>query len=235
MVGRKGSGKTTVAGAIARGLRERGYRVGVVKHVHGELDHRDKDTYVHGKYSEVVGAVAGSEYAVFFKRSGTLEDVLALMDVDFVVVEGFHENKTFPRVVCGKTAEEVREMFDGLEVAVSGVVASSGCTFHVPVLDPFRDRDRLVDIAERTAFKLPNLNCGACGSSCYGLARRIVAGEGSPSECVALSGGDVRVSVDGRPLPLNPFVREVVRGVVAGLVRPLKGFKRGRVVIEVEF
>jgi molybdopterin-guanine dinucleotide biosynthesis protein MobB len=48
-------------------------------------------------------------------------------------------------------------------------------------------------------------------------------------------GPRIRLTVDGRPLGLKPFVAETMAGVVAGLVRPLKGGRGRKVAVSIDF
>ena len=48
-------------------------------------------------------------------------------------------------------------------------------------------------------------------------------------------GPKVRLAVDGMTIALKPFVAETVAGVVAGLVRPLKGGRGRKAVVSIDF
>ena len=87
-------GKTLLGEHLVAALRERGLRVGVVKHVHHGVDYRVKDT---GRYlgagAERVVAVGPSEYMLVEKRRlGFWEAIQLLSGSDTVVVEGFKEH-----------------------------------------------------------------------------------------------------------------------------------------------
>ena len=95
-VGRSGSGKTTLIERLIQVLRERGYRVGAVKHhFHPTLvDQEGKDTW---RY-EVAGAspvsiISAVQTAVFLQteRELPLDQVIAqyYQSVDIVLVEGY--------------------------------------------------------------------------------------------------------------------------------------------------
>ena len=86
---------------------------------------------------------------------------------------------------------------------------------------------------EGKAFKLPNLNCGSCGlETRYELAREIVKGNRSEEDCTSLQ-PTTEVKIDGRPMPMNPFISGIVRGTILGMLSPLKGFKKGKVEIKI--
>jgi len=86
---------------------------------------------------------------------------------------------------------------------------------------------------EEKAFKLPNLNCGGCGyETCYEMAREIVKGNKSMEDCVSLQPA-TKVKIDGKLMPMNPFISELVESTVRGLLSPLKGFSKGRIEIKI--
>jgi len=92
--------------------------------------------------------------------------------------------------------------------------------------------DKVADLVEQRAFKLPDLDCGGCGhESCYDLAREIVAGNGSPDDCVSLQ-PDTEILVDGKSVPMNPFIAGMMRSTILGMLSSLKGFKRGKIEIK---
>ena len=92
---------------------------------------------------------------------------------------------------------------------------------------------KIADLVEEKAFKLSNLNCGGCGhDTCYDMAREIVAGTGSVGDCVSLQPA-TEVKIDGRPMPMNPFISGIVRGTILGMLSSLKGFKKGKIEIGV--
>ncbi len=103
VVGRSGSGKTTLMEKLIRELKNRGYRIGTIKH-HShpgiEMDKPGKDTW---RYSQ-----AGSDHVVIaapdqvasirrVEREPTLNEIAAtITDVDLILAEGYKrsgENK----------------------------------------------------------------------------------------------------------------------------------------------
>jgi len=41
------------------------------------------------------------------------------------------------------------------------------------------------------------------------------------------------VRIDGKLVPMNPFISSIVRSTILGVLSPLKGFKRGRIEINI--
>ena len=178
VVGYKNSGKTTLTRALIRELAGRGHRVAAVKHTTEQMDLGDKDTARLGEFAEQVGFVSPTQSGVFIKGEVCLDEILVHLDADLVVIEGFKQEQTYPKIACLSGRSEDQNLFSGL------IICAVGPGDRAPELSnpdvPYLNRDaieQIADLAEKTAFKLPNLNCGGCGyEDCYGLACQIVAG-----------------------------------------------------------
>jgi len=245
IVGYKNSGKTTLTQRLAQELTRMGRKVAVIKHTSHALDVSGKDTAILGEVVNQVGLISPDESAVFWKSPLSLEDIVAYVDADIVLVEGFKAETTFPKVVCLRGQPDDRDLFDGLAICAVGPaeqvdtadIASdrlrSAASVH-GVDVPLFSRDEVGKIAalvDEKAFKLPNLDCGGCGHErCYDMAREIVAGTGSVDDCVSLQ-PSTQVRVDGELLSMNPFIAAIVRDVVVAMLSSLKGFKKGKIEI----
>jgi len=243
IIGYKNSGKTTLARTLTRELTGRGHEVAVIKHSSHSLDLSGKDTAVLGEAISQVGFISPQESAVFWKKPLSLENIIPYLEADIVLVEGFKQAKTFPKIVClgveldNADRDRLDDLFDDLAICAVGPDDQVG-ELAIPSFDKLRTplfgRDEvglIADLAEEKAFKLPNLDCGGCGhETCYDLAREIVAGSGSVEDCVSLH-PTTEVKVDGQPLPMNPFISDIVKGTILGMLSPLKGFKKGKVEI----
>jgi len=231
VVGYKKTGKTTLVIALARELIERGYHVATVKHAAGGLDFPEGDTARHRTVAEEVGAVSPGEAAIFLRGARSLEEILSHLNADFVLIEGFKEEKTFPKVVCLSGRDEDQALFDGLALCAVGSKSAPG--MEVPVFDLERELGAIADLVEEKAFKLPNLNCGGCGvETCYDLARAIVEGKRSAADCVSLH-PSVEVRIDGALMAINPFIGRMVVRTIEGMLSELKGFKQGTIEIKI--
>lgn len=89
----------------------------------------------------------------------------------------------------------------------------------------------LGDLAIERAFPiLAGLDCGGCGyDDCKGLARAILSGDAGAERCVSYAPG-FSLRVDDTVVPLGPFVQDVTRNTVLGLVRSFKGVEDPRKV-----
>ena len=231
IVGYQNSGKTTLAHALARELTRRGHEVAVVKHTSHHLDLPGKDTAILGDAVSRVGFISPQESGVFWKKPLNLENMIPYLEADILLVEGFKAGKTFPKIVCLRGEPEDRNLFDGLAICAVGP-APEGHQLGVPLLSLDEVR-RIADLVEEKAFKLPNLDCGSCGfETCYELAREIVNGTRSVEDCVSLQPA-TEVRIDGELMPMNPFISDIVRGTILGMLSPLKGFKKGKVEIKI--
>jgi len=232
IIGYQGSGKTTLARALARELAGRGHEVAVIKHSSHHLDLPGKDTAVLGEVVGQAGFISPRESAVFWKKPLSLEDIIPYLEADIVLVEGFKEEKTFPKIVCLRGEFNDRDLFDGLAICAVGPADQVEERSDLPFFER-DDVDEIANLVEQKAFKLPNLDCGSCGHErCYDMAREIVAGSGSVEDCVSLQPA-TEVRVDGRLVSMNPFISSMVRSTILGVLSPLKGFKKGKIEITI--
>jgi molybdopterin-guanine dinucleotide biosynthesis protein B len=242
VVGFKGAGKTRVVEALVRGLSQRGYRVGTVKHASGKhpIDTPGKDTWRHrmaGSYSTAILTPQGS--AVYLNHPVELAEVLPHLGmVDLLILEGFKSLNRVARIIVPSSPKDLDTLANGLEIAVTPISDEGADLYEkgIPVIPLSRLGD-LIDLVLEKAFPvLPGLDCRSCGyEGCEALAKAILAGEAKAESCAPLFGGGVRLMVDGRPIPLNPFVRSFIGNVVLGMTRALKGVEKpGRIEITVD-
>lgn|GEM_PF-1337023 len=120
IVGYQGSGKTTLARTLARELVRRGHEVAAVKHLSHHPDLAGKDTAVLAEEVSQVGFVSPQGSGIFWKSQLSLEEIIAYLEADFIIVEGFKAQKTFPKIVCLRGKPDDRELFDGLAICAVG-------------------------------------------------------------------------------------------------------------------
>jgi molybdopterin-guanine dinucleotide biosynthesis protein B len=98
LVGRSGSGKTSLMVRLLPEIRRRGLTVSTIKHAHHgfDLDHPGKDSFRHREAgAKEVMLVADARWALMHEIGDApqppLEDLVRRMaPVDFVLIEGFH-------------------------------------------------------------------------------------------------------------------------------------------------
>ncbi|HTU03488.1 MAG TPA: molybdopterin-guanine dinucleotide biosynthesis protein B [Candidatus Sulfotelmatobacter sp.] len=111
VVGRSGSGKTTLLEKLIPLLRERGVRVGTIKHhAHGrvEVDVPGKDSWRHRQAGAAAVALASPETLFCIRDAAGLPlDLIAhrfLFDVDLVLTEGFFRSGGAPKIEISRAA-----------------------------------------------------------------------------------------------------------------------------------
>ncbi|MDI3475892.1 MAG: molybdopterin-guanine dinucleotide biosynthesis adapter protein [Thermococcaceae archaeon] len=229
-VGYKKSGKTTTVEAVARVLKERGYRVAIAKSMHAEFERPESDTWRFSRVADAVLLRASDTDALLF-RAEDVNALFSMISADFLLLEGFKSVEHVPRVVCARKPEEVEELGNGLAIAVSGVLASSGLReiAGLPVVDATKEPEKLADIVKKKAFMLPNIDCGLCGFRCSEMAKMIVKGEKTVKDCVVISQKPkVVVKIDGQVLPMKDWVQELVEKTIKGMLSAMKGYREGR-------
>jgi len=196
IVGKSDSGKTTLIEKLVPELTRRGYRIATVKHdVHGfEVDREGKDSWRHKKAGAHT-VVISSPYKV-----AVIRDVEKDLNLD-----------------------EIREKL----IRDVDLIVSEGYKNDVqPKIEVFRKEkhqellctkeDHLIAIASNRTFDV--------GVPCFdledakGLSDFLVEKYLSPRKDKNIS-----LTVDGKVIPLNPFVKGFLKGAIKGMVVPLKG------------
>jgi len=128
LVGASGSGKTRLITQLIRILKERGYRVGAVKHAHHDfqIDHEGKDSFLMSRAGADTVVISSPHQVAFVARKqedSELETLLRdhLSDFDIVLVEGFHWSEA-PKILV--TSREKRDWPNNRgERSCTGIVA----------------------------------------------------------------------------------------------------------------
>lgn len=147
IIGYKDSGKTTLARALVRELTARGYRVAVVKHTSHHIDLAGKDTAILLEAAERVAIVSADATGVFWRKAMSLDDVLAYLDADVVLVEGFKGEGGYPKIACLRAELDDGDLFDAHTIAAVGPTDQVGA-LDVPVFGR-DDIDRIADLVEQ--------------------------------------------------------------------------------------
>jgi molybdopterin-guanine dinucleotide biosynthesis protein B len=229
IVGYKKSGKTTLVMKLSKELSQMGYSVAILKHVSENIDFPHTDTSKFRKHAAFVSAISPKESEIIIKGKKRIEDILTYVDCDIVLVEGFKEEKTFPKIVCVLQPADKKKLCKGLELFTASF-NNDNSEFSIENDDHVK---KMAAIVSEKSFKLPNLNCGHCGhESCFELAKEIVKGKKTIANCVSLN-PPISIKVDGAEFPLNPFMSNLFKNSFLAMLSSLKGFKKGRIEIDI--
>jgi len=201
IVGKSDSGKTTLIEKLVPELTRRGYRVATVKHdIHGfEVDREGKDSWRHKQ--------AGAHSVVISSptKAALIRDVERDMNL-----------------------EEIREklirdvdliLSEGYKKDVQSKVEVFRKEKHKKLL--CTKKDNLVAVVSNRKFRV--------GVPCFdledtkGLANFIEKDFLKPKKEKEIS-----LRVNGKPIPMTPFVRDFLTGTIRGMLSALKGCKESK-------
>ncbi|CCO22361.1 molybdopterin-guanine dinucleotide biosynthesis protein MobB [Maridesulfovibrio hydrothermalis] len=228
IVGKKKTGKTTLGMALVKCLTGRGLKVGVVKHSHHGFDGAEgADTEEYKKIASSVAAYSPSQSFVSWDRERTVQDLMPLMDVDVIVMEGGNKIGWLPRVLMVREDGDNKEFYP--ELALKQYPA---CTRDNP--PAAEDVEQLADMVMEKGFLLPGLNCKACGRDfCMEFVADILAGKAKVSGCKAMD-GDMTITCHGNELGFNPFVADMLSAGITAMLKQLKGYVPGDIHIHIK-
>jgi molybdopterin-guanine dinucleotide biosynthesis protein B len=249
VVGFKDSGKTAVVEALVSKLVKKGLKPATAKHVSKKgfsMDSEGKDSWRHSAAgANPVMVFSDIEMVLKFKDSiqrlslDAISNLAQEYGANVLVLEGFSSlvlgDKSVGKVICPRSEEEYEDFkakarnqvlaycsINPLEEPILNiknglpVVADKVSTW-------IEKRQRILEIMSQ----LPSLDCGKCGkNTCEELAQAIFEGEASVDDCIPLRLKPkikAKLIVDGVDVPIQPFVAEVVRKSVLGMVSTLKG------------
>ena len=142
-IAHSGTGKTTLLEKVVAELKQRGYRVGVVKHdAHRfEIDHPGKDSFRFSRAGADTVLITSQEKLAVVKTHAECPPVEELLeayfgDVDLVLIEGFKDSG-LPKVeVHRREAGHALLCRTGrFDQALLAVVSDEPMVLDVPVLD----------------------------------------------------------------------------------------------------
>ncbi|HQD76954.1 MAG TPA: molybdopterin-guanine dinucleotide biosynthesis protein B [Bacillota bacterium] len=226
------SGKTTTIEHIIAELKRRGYRVGSVKNIHFEqftLDMEGSNTWRHKQAgSELVVARGLRETGILFPQKLGMDKILSYFDHDYVVVEGVADT-VLPKILCASEPGEIESRLNDLVFLISGRISNQLTEYkHVPVLNPLREIEKLVDvIEEKVTEKMPSVqgvdHCNACGSNCRDFVVGTLRGERRREECVYVK-DKVSLFIGQQEVKVNSSFVAGLRGLLDGLVTQLENY-----------
>jgi len=142
-VAKSGSGKTTLLEKVIALLKQRGYRIGVIKHdAHRfDIDHPGKDSYRLTAAGADTMLISSPEKLALVKRHPAepgLEELIVTYfgDVDLILTEGFKGNR-LPKIEIHRAERSPTLLCRGAEYdpALLAVASDEPLELDVPVLD----------------------------------------------------------------------------------------------------
>ena len=215
VVGSSETGKTTAVEILINGLTKMGYTVASAKRIPESeftIDTEGKDTWRHAKAgANTVLSVAPKELTTIKKVDTTeysLEQIIAEFEdeVDIIILEGFKslvgQDMIVPKLVAVKTVDEISEALGRYKniLAFIGPIPDKKVKTEVPFIDVPKEPEKLVDLVKQKVAVL--------------VERKRKQEE------------KITIQLDGRFLPLSPFVQEIVRDTIVAMISTLKGFKK---------
>ncbi|MGC9362048.1 MAG: molybdopterin-guanine dinucleotide biosynthesis protein B [Candidatus Syntrophosphaera sp.] len=225
------TGKTTLATRIISLLRGEGRRVASIKDIHNEdyrADQEGSNSWKHAQAgADQVFARGLHDAALILTPSPDIPRMLDLIYADWLVIEGLKE-AAVPKILCARDAAQADELLDGTVFALWGGISEDHETFKgLPVLPADIADGQLLALVRQNSFEiLPHSDtecCGACGRDCYQMAADIVQGRAKRSDCVLDSQNSITLSMGGEPVTIVPFVQNILRDGILGMVDNLKG------------
>ncbi len=247
VVGEKNSGKTRLIETLTRHLKEKGFKVGVVKHIpHKDftIDSENKDSWRYAKAgAKTVLCVSPEEIAIIRKLKNADKEFKNIFkfttkdEFDCLFVEGFKnklkDDENIPKIVVVKTPKEALKLLGQLKnvLCVVGFLNQTE-TLKVPSFS-FNETEKIADIIEKDleVYKilrgLPGLDCGFCGfKNCFEHAKAIYEKKSTLEKCPILYGKErVILEVNNEKIPLNPFIQNIVKNTILAMISSLKGVK----------
>jgi len=213
VVGSRKSGKTTTVESIVRELTKKGYRTATVKHIHEPnftIDAKGKDTWRHAQAgAHIIVGIAAKELATIKKVDTTKYNLSNITqnckdNTDIIILEGFRElvaqDLTVPKVVTAKNKEEIVEavqVFKPILAFTGPISKTETTTLKIPYANVKTKPEKLTEIIDKRVAPI--------------IKKR--------RECRET----LSIDINGKTLPLNPYVQKVTRNVLFALISTLKG------------
>lgn len=253
VIGTSQSGKTATAVELTKNFVKKGYKVATIKHIpkpNFTIDTPQKDTWRHAQAgATVVISIAPQEITAIRQGDKTnfnwndLQGIINEGEVDLIIVEGFKTlvktNEQIPKIIAVKTEDEATTAIKDNKNVLAIVGFTPQKQSSIQKIPYFKTPDKLEALTtlvennlkpqlklREWLQKLPSLNCKACGfNSCSELAKAIAEGKATIEKCRTLKEKRVALEIDGKTIPMNPFVQDVAKNIVLGFISVLKDSK----------
>lgn len=232
IIGKSKSGKTTTIENIIKELVRRNYTVGTIKEINThsfKMDIEGTNTQRHKEAgASLVCARGMGETDLMFQEKLNINDVLDFYSHDFVIMEGVRDTCA-PKIVAARDIQGLEDRMDETAFAVTGVISAEMDQYKgLPAINALTDIEILVDLIEEKVFdRLPDVKdecCMKCGHTCKELCSMILKGEAHRMDCV-LTRQEVTLTINGKEVPMVPFVQRILRNSVKAVAKELNGYR----------
>lgn len=229
------TGKTTTIEQIIKELKNRGYSVGTVKETHSKkfnIDTQGTDTFRHKEAgASLVTAKGIFETDILYQKMLPIYKILSFYDQDYVIMEGVNDINA-PKIITAIDIEDVIEKLDYKAFMISGVIAEKMNEYKsLPVINSLSQIEKLVDMIEdKVPDILPDFGaecCGDCGLDCQAMLKKILASEKERKDCT-INEGRVTLEINGKNIAMVPFVKNIMKNTILGVVKELEGYEEGK-------
>ena len=201
IVGKSGSGKTTLLEKVISELTRRGYSVGVLKHdAHGfEIDHEGKDSWRHKQAGASTVALSSPE------KFAVIKDVANEWPPERII------SSYFPDVDVVVTEGFKKSPFRKIEVVRKGKSSRPVCG---------KDKNLIAFASDfRVSRRLPVYNINDFKGIADLIEKEIIKKHKAPG---------ITLLVNGQAIELKPFIENLIKDGVTGMIRSLKGYSQAK-------
>lgn len=208
IVGRSGTGKTTLLEKLVNELVKRGWRVGTIKHdVHGfTIDHEGKDSWRHKQAGAAITVISSPFGVAVMKDTDYDAEIDELItkyfeDVDIVLTEGYKRSKKPKIEVFRKDA--YNDLLCSNEDNLVAIATDTRHELDVPQFD-INDAKGIADLIEEKYLSTRNHEL-------------------------------IMLEVDGKPIAMKPFLKVMLINAISGMIRSLNGCEEHKkIVVKIE-
>ena len=210
--GKSETGKTTRISGIVEKLKKKKIRVACLKHMPCEKflikETESKDTERYAKAgANLIVANTKNEIVLWRKEGYKLKNIVDKISrnnkIQVLLIEGF-KNDHYPGLKdsndfgVGENAIEEMEKW---------------------VMNELGQEKKVKNILQ----KLPGINCGKCGATCFELAKKISKGEAKLEDCKSLPSKGLKMEINGMKIRLGDFPEELIINQFRAIAKCLKG------------
>jgi molybdopterin-guanine dinucleotide biosynthesis protein MobB len=189
-VGKSGSGKTTLLEKVITELKQRGYRVAIIKHSHhqNDLDTAEKDTWRFTRAGTVFSAINSLDHLAVYHRMDNFFDPLdisnyILWDYDILLTEGF-KGSNYPKI-------EVHNSEQGTDLVTDPSLLLAIVTdAPLPVSVPQMTRDDISGVADI-------------------IEKTIASHKGE---------NNIAIVINGKSAPVSPFMQDLLSRTFTAMI-----------------